>query len=79
MGEASIQKFIPVSDPSCYQTHWRAARVLEDAHGQLAHQRLTVGRTLACDDKIGIPDHLLIVDGFEQEIDAGTARCVQIL
>jgi ABC-type phosphate transport system ATPase subunit len=37
-----------------------------DAHRQLPHQRLTISRALACNNKVGILDDFAEVDDVEQ-------------
>jgi len=53
--------------------------LFEDSHRQLAHQRLTVGRALACDDEVCISDKFFESDGIEQQLDARHTFRIEVL
>ena len=52
---------------------------LQDAEGQLSHERLAVGSPFTCDDECRIFQHVVEVDSIEQKVDARAATGVQIL
>ena len=53
MGEACIEQLLTIADTTCDEghRHLMALGTLKDAEGQLTHQRLTIGRALACNDE----------------------------
>ena len=51
----------------------------ENADRKLSHQRLSIGRSFAGDDEVGILDKLAEMDGVEQHLYAWPARCMKIL
>ena len=53
MGEACIEQLLTIPDTTCNQGHGHLMTLgtLKNPEGQLAHQRLSIGRTLACDNK----------------------------
>ena len=64
--KADMQKCITVADSSCQQRHGDIVCMFQNAHRQLAHKRLAVGRALARDDKVGTLDKFAETYGVEQ-------------
>ena len=54
-------------------------RPLKNAKRQLAHQRLTVGRTLTCYNKRSPSKLLFKTDGIQQQVNPGTAIGIHVL
>ena len=52
---------------------------LENAKGKLAHQRLTVGRTFASDNHIGIIKKVVEANCIKEKVNARAADGIQIL
>ena len=78
-GETRLQEALAVVYPACYEEDGDVASLLQDAHGQFAHQCLPVGGTLAGDDEAGIADGFPEVDGVEQQLYARFAVGVKVL
>ena len=68
--KARMQKSISVANSACHQSHGSILRMFQNAHRQLAHKRLTVGRALARNDKVGSFCQFTEMYGVEQYLYA---------
>ena len=78
MSEACLRQKLMIADPTSYQSHWNTLCVFQNAHRQLAHQRLAVGRTLASDDQVATFGQLTETNRVEQYLYARLAFGIQV-